>query len=67
MGLLDTPRISSNYVVSFESSSLIHQGLIGDWFVFCNVGCLVVLGFNGALSDSISVYIAPSPREREKE
>ena len=30
------------------------------------VGCLVVLGLT-ALCDSISVYIGPSPREREKE
>ena len=30
------------------------------------VGWLVVLGLM-ALSDSISVYIGPSPREREKE
>ena len=29
------------------------------------VGWLVVLGF-AALSDSISVYIGPSPRERER-
>ena len=31
-----------------------------------NVGWLVVLGLT-ALGDSISVYIGPSPREREKE
>ena len=30
------------------------------------VGWLVVLGLT-ALSDSISVYIGPSPKEREKE
>ena len=31
-----------------------------------NVGWLVVLGLT-ALRDSISVYIGPSPREKEKE
>ena len=30
------------------------------------VGCWLVLGLT-ALSDSISVYIGPSPKEREKE
>ena len=37
-------------------------GAVGD----CLVGWLVVLGLM-ALSDSISVYIGPSPKERKKE
>ena len=35
-------------------------------FEFVDVGWLVVLGLT-ALSDSISVYIGPSPRDREQE
>ena len=49
--------------------------LVGLWvrlskelelFAYDDVGWMVVLGFT-ALWDSISVYIGPSPREREKE
>ena len=37
-----------------------------ELFHHAHVGWLVVLGLM-ALSDSISVYIGPSPKEREKE
>ena len=38
----------------------------GPWRLLTSAGWLVVLGLT-ALSDSISVYIGPSPKEREKE
>ena len=47
--------------VKFYSSELLNA-LNCSWLV----GWLVVLGLT-ALSDNISVYIGPSPKEREKE
>ena len=51
-------RISEMLSISTEQSSGVSNGEKNGW--------LVVLGIT-ALSDSISVYIGPSHREREKE
>ena len=63
---LTQTKNSANWCAQQISKILIHSKLQEPTFKSWYVGWLVIWGLT-ALSDSISVYIGPSPKEREKE